>query len=557
MNSGDIARFLRHTCVVQAAILAHGLFWRSIALEWDWSAGLARDFLRLDVPAAGLWLVIVGAVLAWQKQIVRVPWERWADLIASRRGTVGALALVVMVGICVVPHQGRPYTMDEAAHLFQARLFAEGRVWAEFEPEMLDWVIPPLVQQHHFTTAVERGWVVAKYWPGFSLLLTPFVWLGVPWLLNPLLGGLVLLLIAELTRRLTDSHTASAIALLLAVASPQLVVTAGSYYAMTAHLAANLGFALLLLEPTPRRAAVAGLLGGLAVALHQPLPHVLFAIPWIAWLAWDRQRWRSLCALLACYLPGGIAIGAGWTTVRAMLLQGEAIELGAGTSGTVLDAALRALRMLRWPDQGLLSSRIVELEMLLLWAVPGLPILALVGFWSVRARPEAKLLGASLLTTWLGYLLVPFDQWHGWGARYLHQAWGVLPILGAAVVAGPGGRRWVRVLVPLALASLVIGNGLRWVHVAATLEGQRELLPPLASGWQRHIVFIDTSRGYQRHDLVQNDPFLRNPVLVFSSQGRDRDEALVRARYPEARLVFESDNDSVWALAKVDRATQR
>jgi len=69
---------------------------------------------------------------------------------------------------------------DEAAYLLQARLFAAGRIVGAARPA------PDFFEQYH--TFVEPV-VAAKYPPGFSLLLVPGVWLGLPGLIPALLAG--------------------------------------------------------------------------------------------------------------------------------------------------------------------------------------------------------------------------------------------------------------------------------------------------------------------------------------------------------------------------------
>ena len=79
-----------------------------------------------------------------------------------------------------------------------------------------------------------------------------------------------------------------------------------------------------------------------------------------------------------------------------------------------------------------LASRPMDLIKLWLWSVPGMMALALVGGWQLRRERSVwwAIAGSGLLT-YFGYFLVPFDQGHGWGARYFHSAWLVLPLLAA------------------------------------------------------------------------------------------------------------------------------
>jgi hypothetical protein len=64
--------------------------------------------------------------------------------------------------------------------------------------------------------------------------------LGVPWLLNPLIGGGTLACIWHLARRLLSTDEAAGWAVILSAASPAFFINAISYYSMSAHLLASL-----------------------------------------------------------------------------------------------------------------------------------------------------------------------------------------------------------------------------------------------------------------------------------------------------------------------------
>ena len=98
-----------------------------------------------------------------------------------------------------------------------------------------------------------------------------------------LIRFLTLVVIHRLALELFDNREAAGFALMLTIASPVIFANGISYYSMPAHLLANSVFALLLVRPTPRRAAAAGVVGSLALVLHNPVPHMLFAAPWFVW----------------------------------------------------------------------------------------------------------------------------------------------------------------------------------------------------------------------------------------------------------------------------------
>ncbi len=475
---------------------------------------------------------------------------RTADKAADR--LLGALSrdprlfIAGFTAVCTVAavlvYRAHPLSMDEYAPLFQAGAFARGRLTGQAPPELIPRII--LTADRWFLEASRSGEVVSAYWPGFALLLTPFVWLGCPWLLNPLIGGASLLVLWHLARAIRPETDAPGWAVLLAAASPAFAVDAISYYALSAHLLASMCFAALLLRPTPLRLIAAGALGSLALTLTNPLPHVLFALPWMVWLALQPGRIRKLSALALGYLPGTTLLFGGWLWVRSHMAHPTAGAGGAlGVFGGVSRAAFAA------PTWVTLWNRTIGMIELALWAVPALLPLACLGFWRFRHNRIVRLLAASAATTLLAYLIVAFDQGHGWGYRYFHSAWGVLPLLGACAVTAPKQSSLRRLALAAAFGSLLLGNALRFVQVRTFIDGHLAQIPE-APPARFEIVFVRTDRGYYSQDLVQNDPFMEGRRWILFSFGRVEDERFLQRSFPtrHARLAAASDVASVWQL---------
>src|SRR5689334_17546539 len=95
---------------------------------------------------------------------------------------------------------------DEAAYILQARIFAKGHLVAPGRPA------PEFFEQYH--TFVEPI-VAAKYPPGFSLLLVPGIWLGLPGLVPALLVGASTAIAYALARRLANASVALLTAVLM------------------------------------------------------------------------------------------------------------------------------------------------------------------------------------------------------------------------------------------------------------------------------------------------------------------------------------------------------
>jgi len=390
------------------------------------SVGLAPIFAFLltvlDVNAAWLGVGICVAACAWRRPapIIRVVGYLGDHPLATAiAGTILACTGTILV------YHNHPLSMDEYAAVFQAKVFASGHVSAQLPVALLDWLVVPGFNGSFLIASHATGRAIEGYWPGFALLLAPFVAVGIPWLCNALLAGLSLLLIHRITLQLTADRQAAGWAVLFTLASGAFLGNAISYYSMQAHLTANLLFAWLLLKPSSWRAAAAGLVGSLALVLHNPFPHTLFALPWIASLALDRSRRRLLLPLALGYLPLTLGLGLGWLLLRANIAD-------VAGSATAVHRIVQGVFV--WPNARLINMRAASVAKLWVWAVPCLLVFATLGAWRVRANQQARLLVLSAALTFSGYLFVELDQGHGWGYRYFHSAWGVLPILAACAI---------------------------------------------------------------------------------------------------------------------------
>jgi hypothetical protein len=523
---------------------------RALVLEDVQAGGRLQIFWHLflrDEPAAAVLglLVALAAVL-----VARLAWPAAFDgaleKLAARPGTFIAAATATLALAALIVYRRHPLAMDEYAPLFQARAFARGSLWGEVPPEVLPRLVP--VRAGDFLEASTAGQIVSAYWPGFALLLAPFAALGVPWLLNPLLGGATLCIVWRLARRLVPSPSAAGWAVLLTAASPAFAVNAISFYSMAAHLLFNLLFVSLILTPEPRRLFAAGAVGSFALSLHNPVPHLLFALPWIAWIGLRRDGIRRLGALCLGYLPLSLALGLGWLWLRSRVVgtgaQGpRALDLAAGMAKVAFTA----------PSVDLLLARAAGLIELILWAAPGLLLVACWGALRSFRRPvdrRLSLLALSGICTLAGYMFVPFNQGHGWGFRYFHSAWGVLPLLAAAFLTSPDVEKTVlpRAMLVCAALSLALGTGLRFAQVKTFIDEHLAQLPPGAESQDRRVVFVRRDRGYYSQDLVQNDPFLDGARWVLLSAGEDADADWMRRAFPRSRRIAANEVATVWSV---------
>jgi hypothetical protein len=516
-------------------------------------------FAYQDYPGSVWALLILAGALFGTRYFPARPMAQWAGdhpcIIAVTAG------LLLALGTLVVYHN-HPLSMDEYAAYFQSRTFAAGRLHGAFPVPLLDWLIPPGFQDYFLNVSRATGSVAEAYWPGFALLLAPFMWAGVPWLCNPVLSVLTLLVIHRLALELFDNREAAGFALMLTIASPVIFANGISYYSMPAHLLANSVFALLLVRPTPRRAAAAGVVGSLALVLHNPVPHMLFAAPWLVWLSTRPGGWRLLAALVAGYLPLIALLGLGWFLFSGHLLR-------EGLRPTALFAPSNRLHnmieIFSLPDGTVFLARVIGIAKTWVWAVPGLMILAAAGAIRWRQDSRCRLFAASALLTVLGYFLVPVDQGHGWGYRYFHSAWMALPLLATAAMFRPvrcptAGNSPARLfedrethgfVTACVLLTLVFGVGFRAWQIQNFMARDLRQVPQY-QGTERRLVIIDSGSSFYGADLVQNDPWLRGQEIRMYSHGAAADEKMMAQYYPEIHRVYADRYGTVWSQGEGD-----
>ncbi len=556
MPRSDAGRVLLWSIV--GAVLAQTLIWRAGAGNPDRFSPIFA-FLLASYDGHGNLLLLVVAACAFllRNRPGALAAIRFAG---DRPWLVAAAAFPLLCAGSVFVYQAYPISMDEYLAVFQGEAFAAGRRTGAFPPELLDQLIPSAFQNYFFIVARTTGEVSAAYWPGFALLLAPFAALGIPWAANPAIGALTLPALHRLTELATGSREAAGWALAIALASPVFVVTSISYYSMPAHLLCNLLYALLLLRPTVPRALLAGLIGSLALTLHNPIPHLLFSIGFLLWLCTRPGASALVAALIAGYLPLSVLLGVGWhghlpELVRSVAPAGPA--MAPSPQPALIDVIANHLRsVVTLPDARVVLARLAGLSKIWTWGAACLLVLAALGFWRARGRASVLLLAAALATTFFGYFLVPFDQGHGWGYRYIHSAWFVLPLLAAIPLAGTDVRREEdlrRMIAWAVVLSALLATGLRLVQVDTFISRQRAQVPPLAARAdvdRPQVVFVNVRTGFYTLDLVQNDPFLRGPRVTMVYESAARSAALMAARFPEFRRSAHGEWGELWTAER-------
>jgi hypothetical protein len=152
------------------------------------------------------------------------PWDRHLP-------TVVAIWVAVLAAIAsYVVLERVPHIDDSVSNYFQAKYFAAGHLVLPAPPDAPSFQVDQ--------TVIQSGKWFGYAFPGWPAVLALGVLSGVPWLVNPLLGGLLILVGHALVLRRCDRGTANVTVLLLAT-SPWLIFMSSEFMAhpLTAVLA--------------------------------------------------------------------------------------------------------------------------------------------------------------------------------------------------------------------------------------------------------------------------------------------------------------------------------
>mgnify|MGYP003587372755 CR=1 FL=1 len=492
--------------------------------------------------ALGLAAALAGGVDA--RRVLRFVRERPFWQVAA---VAGLLAFLFSCAVQEWLFEGIPHVTDATSHLFQAKIFAAGRLSAPVPP------CPDAFWQPNVVMTAAGKWFT-KYTPGQALLLAAGLRLGMlSWVL-PLCLGLTVVLLGRMLEDHAGRVEARAFMGMFAL-SPLALLLGGSYMSHVPALAmaaAGLFFWLKSRSAERRRGAAAfQVLAGFFLAFSALVRPVEFAlmgtIGFLFFLAAPRTDWRwlfkSLPALVVGALPVAIVWGA-WNSA----LYGDPLAIGYGfTTADVRRPSFQG----HFGFSETFGVRAAVLQFVANLdrfnrAMLGFPSsLLLVPFAFSRMRRRLAWLAAAGIAVVVGIYFF-YEYRPEYEARYYYLAlpfFLYLAVAGLRNVASWGAARpWNAVVRQAAWLGVVAcylhGAGSYWRDylVPAYGQGYEECSPALgrevaARGIGDAVVLVAPPDGFAYSSgFVHLDPFLRSGAIY--ARGDDRSAACLKEAFP-------------------------
>ena len=446
---------------------------------------------------------------------------------------------LVLIGLLVVARfvlGAFPNSGDEYAYLLQAQTYAQGRLWVH---------PPPLADAFALGRfQVKDGMWLSQYEPGWALLLTPTILLGVPpWIVNPILG--VGLLVAFWALSKEQMGEAAAAAGVLAMAgSAFFILNAASYFS---HVACALWgvlyalFAVRYLQSGRRRhAVVAGVFLGL-LGLTRPFNAIVFALPFIVTLAMSRERRTGLLP----YFLGGVPF------VAALLAFNDAIT---GHPFTMVQSFVNAGgEPLGLPDARSLYLRLTDFARLAAFTSPFVVLGFVPAFGCLLRWRKLAFTDWIAPLTVAGFVFYSGNAGDQYGPRYFFEAFpfAILTIAKAldGSLSGTGSVRWT----PLLASALLLHVAIQVGYLAPALAREHRVIVEREDIYRQvaaahltdAVVLIPATgagkiRWLPPQDLVRNGLRIDGQAVLYAHD-LGAQNTLIRALFPDRAFYSYAD----------------
>ncbi|GJQ19904.1 MAG: hypothetical protein HBSIN02_02590 [Bacteroidia bacterium] len=519
--------------------------------EWYFVSSASLVSLEMVLRTLAFLILLSGALRLFEGQ--RVP-DRLLAAYRRARGlvlesprprflaSVFSLSLAATISVSTFVFDRIPHVQDSVAQLFHAKMFARGSLFAP---------APPAPEFFEFLQMILRDRWFSQYPPGHTVLLSAGVMAGAPWLVNPLLGSLSLILLYGVGVQLSGERVGR-LAALLGLFSPFLLFMSSEFMNHTTALFFFLAFVYFLFRAIDGKRVHDGILSGLSLGwlvMTRPYSAAALAVPFLLYaVVLVVRRTSALFRAAAGFVPAfGVMLLLlflfNWATTGHPLVFGFQSLWGSRVNPGFFEVNAGQLHT---PWKGLtqtLANLVGFNKYLFEWPVPSLLfVTVLLGLRRMRTRE--LLLAASGAMLAGAYLLYWFQDWC-FGPRFLFEASGPAILLTAVAIDEIPSLLKERLRLPLSLETIrmsaagmvliLITLGLCFNlpahlrHYGNSYWGVdgRALKTVRQAGIDRGIVFVSSGYGGL---FPQNDPLLEKGPIFARDLG-ERNQKLLRL-YP-------------------------
>lgn len=458
----------------------------------------------------------------------------------SRRSLLWLFPLLFLIfTLCITffIYRLKPIVQDSAAHIFQAKIFLNGKLFAPAPPS------PDFFSIVGDMLVIKDGRWFGMYQPGFAAILALAMLIKAEWFICPILGAATIAIWISYVRRWHNPQAAALFGL-LALLSPFLFMMSATIMVFTPELfTATCVIYLCRLqteEENKWRYALIFLLL-LFATLVRSFSVVPFLAPVLAYTSWNRFRARSYVCPLA--VGGGIILGAAimmWyqqQTSGNPFLPGYLIEYpdvgyGFGKHFAGEHTLTKSLENI--------SNNLLGIDEWLNGWLSGSMFFAIL-FFLVEKRIQKwdvlLMLGCAGLASFYFFF---FFQDLFFGPRYYYCFAPVFLLMVTRSIRPdehnfPALKKYIGSVCVIALLSFLpfkLPQFLnRYPHDTNAGFLQEEIAK---NGNQKRLVFLD--QNMQNFFINWNDPFLRKPVIIVKDLG-DRNQEAIKS-FPDYKPAY-------------------
>ena len=497
--------------------------------------GVLLAGLSLAFSAAAMW---IGRPSARRLlDLAARPARGWG---AAPIGWAALLTFLLCAAVAYFVLEAFPISADELAYIFQARTYAEGRLWADAPPLAAAVQFPHIFDLH--------GMWVSQYLPGWPIVMAPAAALQAPlWLVNPVIGAATVVTFFVLARRYVGRETAW-IGVALLVVSAFFLMTYGSYFNHGFTTLAGVAFALFgsryWRDGRVRDALLAGICLG-AMGLTRPQNAAAFAAPFVVFLVLAKDRRKGLLWFMlggAPFLAALLAYDAAITGHPLRPVQTVMVREPLGVPGGrgVKREIQRLLRLPEWTSPILLFG----------WAA---------AFLLALKRRQADFTDWIMPVTFVALLFYGGQGGPQFGSRYFFEAWPFAILTALKIVepllrdtSRPSQASWIASGVLAAVVLQLAYMPPRMLREHWIVEEQREPYRAVVAARLKHalVLFPDDNGGRFRqpfpNDFLRNGPHVERQNVIYALDLGLRNNELLAA-YP-GRAVYIWENGALSPL---------